>query len=418
MRVNGKIIQSEDKSEKNRDEIVTFDEQGKYIKKLINGSPSFRRVQMHEDLDDNIRNIEKKDKVDSQAESQVNKAENIDVLDNSSKPIPPQSYSNEKATTTQEDDSGHEIIENVDVTEHPNFHSNNVSDLNGIIGKLRGRTRFKRILMHDDFDISNNHVIGKLPIQAEFQDFSTVSKNTYEDPQERTSISPINDIPVTENMLYNDKSDYDRNVIHQQTPENTSCRLSLDDDRESDNLYDDEDDVGRFSLNFHQSTGGGSILDANVSNVMNGPPLSPISSFDFDRNNQEVANHSRFGLLKYFNRIYHKIKSGREESRRKRVEHLLSIPDTDVTNPRCHYFFWLVEIFYLSEWCDLADKGLILFLAATTVFTIIYLCLDEKQDKTTRAILLAVGVPLLICRVVWRPLYWIAWGKRVEKVSI
>jgi len=68
-----------------------------------------------------------------------------------------------------------------------------------------------------------------------------------------------------------------------------------------------------------------------------------------------------------------------------------------------------------SSWCDLLDKGFALIILFTVMFVVVYESLDEEDDRGARQLLLGLGIPLLVIRVVWRPLYWFVWGRRIER---
>ena len=201
-------------------------------------------------------------------------------------------------------------------------------------------------------------------------------------------------------------------------------RLSLDDDDDIDN---DEDDVRRYSLDFNVGTKShGKMLNnendhdyISSSHEFSTPVRSSLEEGTPERFDSDNDDFKRFDdFTTPVRQVCHILQSARIESRRKRMERLLELPDEHSATSRCHYLATRIVICFSSAYCDLIDKGFILVIVAVVIFVVVYQSLDEKEDRTARKLLLGVGVPIIIFRVGWRPLYWFVWGRIVEEVSV
>ena len=181
---------------------------------------------------------------------------------------------------------------------------------------------------------------------------------------------------------------------------------------------DDGDDLGRFSFDFNHALGNLEIEDEYFGG----------GDGDGQRCNDEIyiPHHvsdpnmnklSRNPIISSLKRFLHTIKRARTQSRQKRIERLLSLQDKDSYSSKCNFYSSRVELCLSSPWCDLLDKGFILVMIVIFIFVTAYLSLDEEEDRKARKFLLAIGIPIIVFRVVWRPLYWILWGRIQERVS-
>lgn len=202
-------------------------------------------------------------------------------------------------------------------------------------------------------------------------------------------------------------------------------------------LSDDEEDLGRYNFDFNHTIGindpfhltnnnnstrklfGSDIEVIYGENNLYGQP----SKFPSCGSNNQYASaamssgkHStKSSVLARIQDCFEAIKLMQMESRRKRMEFLLALPDDDNYSSKCHYCATKIMILLSSSWCDLLDKGSVLIVLFTLIFVVVYESLDEEEDRDARQLLLGLGIPLLVIRVVWRPLYWFVWGRRIER---
>ena len=147
------------------------------------------------------------------------------------------------------------------------------------------------------------------------------------------------------------------------------------------NSDDEDEDLGRYSMQFRRTLNGG--------------------RYNFhrqERNGYEpIINPAR--------QLFRNIQDARLESRRKRMERLMSLPDNSI---RAYVGKFSV---CLGSWCDLLEKGLVLFILSVVIFVLILLKLDEDEVLMKR-LMLGLGIPFFIVRVAWRPIKYCLCDKR------
>lgn len=119
--------------------------------------------------------------------------------------------------------------------------------------------------------------------------------------------------------------------------------------------------------------------------------------------------------MAFLRRFLQAIKRARTQSRQKRIERLLALQDKESYSSKCNFYSSRVELCLSSPWCDLLDKGFVIVIMVILILLIAYFSLDEEEDRKARKFLLAIGIPIIVFRVVWRPLYWILWGRIQER---
>lgn len=160
------------------------------------------------------------------------------------------------------------------------------------------------------------------------------------------------------------------------TPESSHTKRSL--------LYysDDEDeDLGRYSVQFRRTLNG-SVYELQEKEYRYGHGKWNMYS-------EPTTNPAK--------RLFRNIQHARLESRRKRLEKLISLPDNSCRS--CLGRFSVC----LGSWCDLLDKGLVIFLVTLTSFVGIIMVLDE-DEIVIKKFMLGLGIPMFILRIAWRPI--------------
>ena len=218
---------------------------------------------------------------------------------------------------------------------------------------------------------------GNLMKELELMKSPTSKSSTYESEDHVAQLLHSDDHFV-EQIPFTPQSTMDQSSPIS-TPELSQTKRSL--------LYhsDDEDeDLGRYSMQFRRTLNGGTQ--------------------DFqrqDRNGYEP-------ILNPAKKLFQNIQDARLESRRKRMERLISLPDNSI---RAHVEKFAV---YLGSWCDLLDKGLVIFLLSIAIFVIFLVTLDEDEIVMKR-LMLGIGIPFFIFRVAWRPIKYLLCDKRRQK---
>lgn len=108
-------------------------------------------------------------------------------------------------------------------------------------------------------------------------------------------------------------------------------------------------------------------------------------------------------------RLIHKIHDARMESRRKRMERLLALPDgasIQTHKERC--------FLCCNTWCDLLDKGIFFILFLVLLYITILVKLGEEH-VFVKKVMLGIGIPFFIFRISWRPLRWLVLEQRCDR---
>lgn len=147
------------------------------------------------------------------------------------------------------------------------------------------------------------------------------------------------------------------------------------------NSDDEDEDLGRYSMQFRRTLNGG--------------------TYNFQR--QERNGYEP--IINPARQLFRNIQDARLESRRKRMERLMSLPDNSI---RAYIGKFSI---CLGSWCDLLEKGLVLFILSVVIFVLILLKLDEDKVLMKR-LMLGLGIPFFIFRVAWRPIKYCLCDKR------
>ena len=101
-------------------------------------------------------------------------------------------------------------------------------------------------------------------------------------------------------------------------------------------------------------------------------------------------------------RVLKMVKDFRRDQRRRRAERALS--STGIRSR---------VLFCLSSWCDITEKkGIILVLFIASIFILLY---NVFSDSFAKQIILSVGASALGLRLLYRPIYWLLWGRILEQ---
>jgi hypothetical protein len=111
-------------------------------------------------------------------------------------------------------------------------------------------------------------------------------------------------------------------------------------------------------------------------------------------------------------RLIHKLHDARMESRRKRMERLLALPDgASIQNHKERGFLCF------NTWCDLLDKGIFFIMFLLFLYIVILVTLGEEH-VFVKKLMLGLGIPFFIFRISWRPLSWLVYEQRCDRVSV
>ena len=161
------------------------------------------------------------------------------------------------------------------------------------------------------------------------------------------------------------------------------------------NSYDseeDEEDLGRYSVIFNHTLGNSGLSPHQYQG-----PVGYNDRGDSSRRCQPGR------------RILSSIHDARMESRRKRLERLLALPD----DPTIRYQIERCGL-CVSAWCDILDKGLFPILLVFIVYVVL---LNVLENTFAKKMMLGIGIPLFVFRIGWRPLYCLISERRQERVS-
>lgn len=177
--------------------------------------------------------------------------------------------------------------------------------------------------------------------------------------------------------------------------------LELNEEKDPYNSNSDDEDLGKYSIAFNKSLG----RHGNISN----PRSSSYRQRSISLSGHKV-NGGFWSRESPVKRLYHRIQDARNETKRKRLERILALPDEATLHfhkERCALFF--------VTWCDLLDKGLFPLLLVLVVYIVILALLDEEY-VITKKLMLIIGIPLFIFRFSWRPLCWVV-SERVSYID-
>lgn len=218
-----------------------------------------------------------------------------------------------------------------------------------------------------------------------------------------------NDLPTTDS-LHNSRDRISSKPLSLRnlsppTPTETGTEeyksLELNEEKDPYNSNSDDEDLGKYSIAFNKSLG----RHGNISN----PRSSSYRQRSISLSGHKV-NGGFWSRESPVKRLYHRIQDARNETKRKRLERILALPDEATLHfhkERCALFF--------VTWCDLLDKGLFPLLLVLVVYIVILALLDEEY-VITKKLMLIIGIPLFIFRFSWRPLCWVV-SERRRKVS-
>ena len=169
-------------------------------------------------------------------------------------------------------------------------------------------------------------------------------------------------------------------------------------------FYDseEEEDLGRYSIAFNQTLGNDNGGQSQSQNGYQPAKRGTPSMHNFNREDSK----NRLMQSSPMKRLFHKIQDARMETRRKRWERLLALPDEATLHfhkERCGLFF--------GTWCDLLDKGIIPIIFMIGIYAIILSMLSDEH-AFVKNVMLGVGIPLFIFRISWRPLCWLVYERR------
>ena len=222
---------------------------------------------------------------------------------------------------------------------------------------------------------------------------SSGSNDTASSSSSRSVTIPQSGFLVDENENY--ESDYqikvDKNGGDKDTFQVNPFAVNLDDD---DDEFDEAiarryafDTEGGFGMH---SNGGGDI-DGMIRD--GGKPSPTNSMLSLMRSSSDPRN------------VLQMMKTFRRDQRRKRTERAFTAIG-----------FRGRLLFCLSSWCDITEKkGILLLLIVASLFTLIY---ELNSDNSARRIIIIVGISVLSLRLLYRPIYWLFWGRILEKVCI
>jgi len=221
---------------------------------------------------------------------------------------------------------------------------------------------------------------------------------SYNDQNNEEQLSSTCDSPIQKTSLI------PRTVINSPKTDHDSSAMG----RQNVDFYDseEEEDLGRYSVAFNQILVGNDDGGQSHSHNKDKQAKSDAPSrYDSDRE----AGNKRFIRSSPVRRLFHKIQDARMETRRKRWERLLALPDEATMHfhkERCALFF--------GTWCNLLDKGFIPIIFMLGIYVIILSKLSDEH-AFVKNIMLGVGIPLFIFRISWRPLCWLVCEQRQAK---
>ena len=126
----------------------------------------------------------------------------------------------------------------------------------------------------------------------------------------------------------------------------------------------------------------------------------------FNDSRQPSPTNSMLSLMRsssHPKNVIKMMKSFRRDQRRKRAERAFTATG-----------FRGRVLLCMSSWCDITEKkGILLLLAFASIFTLLY---ELNSDTHARKIIFIIGVSALSLRLLYRPIYWLFWGRIIEQV--
>ena len=182
---------------------------------------------------------------------------------------------------------------------------------------------------------------------------------------------------------------------------------------------EEEEDLGRFSFDFNHALG---IKDAHGDrgSLQNHQPAYMVPNtarFLFDNEDTNTSSRNRWTnfsnpILTPGKRFFLSIQDARIETRRKRMERLLALPDDSTIR-----FYTERFALCLGPWCDLLDKGYVPIILVIIIYAVTVSSLGEEH-AFVRKMMLGMGIPLFVFRILWRPLCWLVHEKKLERVRV
>mmetsp|Transcript_27682 Transcript_27682/g.33674 ORF Transcript_27682/g.33674 Transcript_27682/m.33674 type:complete len:333 (+) Transcript_27682:88-1086(+) len=190
-------------------------------------------------------------------------------------------------------------------------------------------------------------------------------------------------------------------------------------DHDSESIIDDDpasvENGNACSVDRHFAIKPGDFSDPTLATPFSIDSEDVYNEFDDSYDDEECMNRYRFsdnhienvaGSARsslFFGHIQ-SIRNVRQEARRKRAEKALSMPSGIRSR----------MTLCLESWCDLADRGIFLFIGFVIIFAFVYMFISSSHPKA-KAIFLFVGISLIATRLLWGPMYWFFWGRRIAK---
>lgn len=195
--------------------------------------------------------------------------------------------------------------------------------------------------------------------------------------------------------------DYEYNSPDRSTRSIINSPKSDNDGHNNGDSYDsDEEDLGRYAIDFNQTLGR-----SQNKNGYGYEQAAGTSHFHFDRKDSK----RRWTQSSPVREFFHIIQDARMETRTRRLERLLALPDEATMQfhkERCALF--------LGTWCNLLDKGFIPILFMLVIYVVVLSTLDAKH-AFVKNIMLGFGIPIFIFRITWRPLCWLVRERLQER---
>ena len=220
---------------------------------------------------------------------------------------------------------------------------------------------------------------------------------------------------MSEDEFANDGDDIENGVP--QNPFEIGTYSSDDDlNLEDDLVDDDEDSLGRYAFDFSSSVLGPSpskVAQHHLNGKGDASQTFTRYPLGTDHRHPSSSGSSSANLRRISAPLQNaagRMRAARMERRRKRAEAMLALPD-DGLGLVARAALWC------GTWCDLAERGIMVVLAAAVGLVLTYRLLGDAEERVgARRMILFVGVPLIVVRLGWRAIYWAAWGRRVERL--
>eukprot|EP00550_Attheya_septentrionalis_P006397 CAMPEP_0198283496 /NCGR_PEP_ID=MMETSP1449-20131203/3073_1 /TAXON_ID=420275 /ORGANISM="Attheya septentrionalis, Strain CCMP2084" /LENGTH=413 /DNA_ID=CAMNT_0043980123 /DNA_START=164 /DNA_END=1405 /DNA_ORIENTATION=+ len=302
--------------------------------------------------------------------------------------------------------------------------------------------QYQRVGIHEedhDLDLEDEEVHHDLTLQSPSHHHHPESRTFEEDEDEDDPQEEENDEPPPNPFLdtpIHDSNHHD-NINHKIDEEDDDYEIDSDDEMELERYaFDFSSQQQKRRQRLHSSS------STNMTDAERGRSYSTHSASDLLQQQQQHqhqhqpqtvgTDESSFGIhvRDLVQTVVKKARSARLESRRKRAERRLEegtvVPPFNRRFSRycggcggvCYccdrywYYYW--QTVCGSSWCDLLDGrgvGLLLVMCGICMGLVTWL------DRDHLALWLGVGlVPMVLLRVcAWRLVYWILWGRWIEK---